>query len=133
MAVGLESRTPFLDHRVVEFAWSLPPRSKVRGNDSKWIVREILTKIFDRGLFERPKRGLVIPMECWLRTDLREWAEGILSASDISENGYLDANAITMMWRQHLTGERDRQASLWRILVLQTWLKTYRTGGLRQC
>ena len=133
MAVGLESRMPFLDHRVVEFAWSLPTRLKVSGGETKFILREILAKTFERGLFERPKRGFVIPMERWLRSDLREWADDILLGSGVSENDYLDANVVRMMWRQHLSGERDWQASLWRILVLQTWLDTYRTGAPRQC
>src|SRR6185369_8125384 len=78
MAIGLETRVPFLDHRVAALAWRLPLHKKIRGNESKWALRQVLYKHVPRELIERPKAGFGIPVGQWLRGPLKIWAEGLL-------------------------------------------------------
>jgi len=124
MANSLESRVPFLDHRIVEFAWKLPLELKLRNNQSKWILREVLKKHIPEKLFDRPKMGFGIPLGAWLRGPLREWAEGLLSPAKIGEFGYLEQEYVSGLWSDHLSGRRNFQHGLWNILMLQAWLES---------
>lgn len=122
MAVSLEARVPVLDHRVVEFAWRLPLHVKIRGGVSKWILRQVLYKYVPAGLIERPKMGFGVPIDRWLRAELRDWAESLLSVKSLSENGLFHADRIRERWREHLSGNRNWQYGLWDVLVIQDWL-----------
>lgn len=123
MAVGLESRVPLLDHEVVEFAWSLPLQLRVRGNESKWLLRQLLERHVPRKLFERPKMGFGIPLEDWLRGDLRDWAEAMLDERRLTSEGWFDPKPIRAAWREHLSGSRNWQHLLWVILMFEAWLE----------
>ena len=122
MSVGLESRAPMLDHRVVELAWRLPLDMLVHGGESKWILRRVLDRYVPRALVDRPKAGFRIPLASWLRTELRDWAEPLLDVQAIRSQGYLDPAPIRAMWEQHVSGQYDRQAYLWNVLMFQAWL-----------
>jgi asparagine synthase (glutamine-hydrolysing) len=122
MAVSLEARVPLLDHRVVEFAWNLPLRFKIREGISKWILRQVLYKYVPPALIERPKMGFGVPIDRWLRCDLRDWAENLLSVKSLSENGLFQADRIREKWREHLSGRRNWQYLLWDVLVFQDWI-----------
>jgi asparagine synthase (glutamine-hydrolysing) len=123
MAVSLETRAPYLDHRVVEFAWRLPLDMKLRGRTSKWIMRQLLARYVPTELFERPKRGFSIPVDEWLRGPLRDWAEELLKPSRLLEQGYFRPDVIRSAWDAHLSGRSNRQAQLWTVLMFQAWLE----------
>src|SRR5713101_2403072 len=121
MAVGLEARVPLLDHRVVEFAWRLPMSMKLRGHKGKWILRELLARRVPRHLVERPKSGFSIPLDRWLRGELRDWAESLLSERRLREDGFFQARPIREKWAEHLSGKRAWQHHLWGVLMFQAW------------
>lgn len=129
MACGLETRVPFLDHRVVEMAWRLPLHMKVRGNVGKWALRQVLYKHVPRELIERPKAGFAIPIGQWLRGALRGWAEELLAESRLQTEGYLHPAPIRQAWAEHLSGRRDHTAQLWAVLMFQAWLAEYKPAA----
>jgi asparagine synthase (glutamine-hydrolysing) len=122
MSVGLETRVPLLDHRIVEFAARLPLKFKIRDGQGKWILRQILYKHVPREMIERPKMGFSIPIDRWLRGPLRNWAEDLLDESRIRKEGYLNAAPIRQKWIEHLSGKRNWQHQLWNVLMFQAWL-----------
>ncbi len=121
MAVSLESRVPFLDHELYAFAWRLPMSMKIRGKTRKWILREVLARHVPRDLFERPKMGFGVPVGDWMRGDLREWAESLLSADALADAGLFDVANIREVWQAHLSGARNHQYLLWPVLMFQAW------------
>ena len=122
MGVSLETRAPFLDHRVVEFAWRIPTEYKVRDGQGKWILRRVLDRHVPRELIERPKMGFGVPIDHWLRKELRDWAGDLLSPTRLRAEGYLDADAIQLKWNEHQGGGRNWQYPLWVALMFQSWL-----------
>jgi asparagine synthase (glutamine-hydrolysing) len=122
MGVSLESRAPFLDHRVVEFALRVPPPYRIHDGQTKWLLRQVLYKYVPRTLIERPKKGFSVPMETWLRGPLRDWAEALLDPSQLREQGFFRVNAIRHLWQEHLSGARDWHRQLWNVLMFQAWL-----------
>lgn len=124
MAVSLEARVPLLDHRVVEFAWSLPGHLKIRHGTSKWILRQMLYRHVPRGLIERPKMGFAVPLGDWLRGPLRAWAEDLLDPVALTAGGLIDAGPVRALWGEHLAG-RDRQFLLWDVLMLEAWRRRW--------
>jgi asparagine synthase (glutamine-hydrolysing) len=125
MGVSLEARTPLLDHRVVEFAWSLPHEFKVQGRSGKRILRDVLAKYVPRELFERPKVGFGIPIGDWLRGSLREWAEELIDERRLQREGFFYPQPIRQKWSEHLSGRTDWSYLLWDVLMFQTWLAEY--------
>ena len=123
MGVSLETRIPFLDHRVVEFAWSLPLEMKVREGQGKWILRQVLYKYVPKELIERPKMGFGMPIGDWLRGPLREWAESHLDDSRLRSEGFFNPAPIRKKWNEHLSGKRNWQYLLWNVLMFQAWLE----------
>jgi asparagine synthase (glutamine-hydrolysing) len=122
MATSLETRVPFLDHRVAELAWRLPLHMKIRGNTGKWALRQVLYKHVPRELIERPKAGFAVPVGQWLRGPLRDWAEELLDERRLTEQGYLRPGPIRQRWAEHLSGRQDHTPSLWAVLMFQAWL-----------
>lgn len=126
MAASLEARSPFLDHRVVEFAWRLPTALKVRNGQGKWLLRQVLRRYLPEYLFERPKQGFNVPIGFWLRGPLRDWAQGLLDMRRIRDDGFIDSRSVQACWQEHLTGQRDRSRYLWSVLMVQSWLDANR-------
>ena len=122
MAVGLETRAPFLHHRVVELAWRLPMALRIRDGCGKWVLRRMLENHVPRALFDRPKTGFQIPVGHWLRGPLREWGEHLLDERRLSREGYLNARTVRAKWAEHISGKRNWQSQLWIVLMFQAWL-----------
>ena len=123
MSVSLETRIPFLNKGVFEFAWSLPQSMKVKNGESKWVLRQLLKHYIPGELFERPKMGFGIPIGQWLRGPLRDWAEGLLCENRLRAEGILEPNAIRKKWAQHVSGRQSHQYQIWNVLMFQAWLE----------
>jgi asparagine synthase (glutamine-hydrolysing) len=123
MGVSMETRVPMLDHRVVEFAWSLSLDYKVRNGVGKWPLRELLYRYVPRNLIERPKMGFSIPLHEWLRGPLRDWAEDLLDESRLKREGFFYPTPIRQKWAEHISGQRNWAHQLWTVLMFQAWLE----------
>lgn len=126
MAVSLETRVPFLDHRVAALAARVPIGLKIKGGRGKHILRELLYREVPRGPFERPKAGFAIPVGSWLRGELKPWAEELLDPARMAEEGWFDPAIVQRRWRDHAEGRTDSTAALWAILMFQAWLREQR-------
>jgi asparagine synthase (glutamine-hydrolysing) len=132
MAVSLETRVPFLDHRVVEFAWRMPFNLKIRDGQSKWALRQVLYRHVPREMMERPKQGFGVPIGGWLRGPLREWAEELLDEARLRREGFFDPAPIRALWDAHRAGRVTEPHLLWDVLMFQAWLdaRESTTSGL---
>lgn len=127
MAVSLETRVPMLDHRVMEFAWTLPFHMRVRNGEGKWLMKQLLSRHVPRSLTDRPKTGFGIPIDVWLRGPLRDWAESLLDETRLRREGFLHAAPIREKWREHLNGSRNWAYYLWDVLMFQAWWEAQST------
>jgi asparagine synthase (glutamine-hydrolysing) len=121
MAVGLEARVPLLDHRLVEFSATLPMSVLRRNGQSKWPLRRVLDRHVPNAITERPKMGFGVPIDGWLRGGLRDWAEHLLDARRLAQEGYFQPGPIRAAWQDHLEGHRNMQYQLWSVLMFQAW------------
>lgn len=125
MSASLETRAPLLDHRVIEFAARLPLGTKIKGKQRKAILRNLLYRHVPQELIERPKQGFTIPLDDWLRTSLRDWAEDLLSESRLKSDGFLNPKKIRRAWKAHVKGHRQNAHWLWPVLTFQSWLREH--------
>lgn len=121
MANSLETRIPFLDQRIVELAWRIPHSLKYSNGVGKLILREILNQYVPTALTDRPKMGFGIPLDNWLRTELREWCTDLLSPDSLNSHGFFDTKVIQKILREHMSCQRNHQYLLWDILMFQSW------------
>ncbi|MBT5860815.1 MAG: asparagine synthase (glutamine-hydrolyzing) [Alphaproteobacteria bacterium] len=128
MAVALEVRVPLIDHRVAAFASTLPKHMLFGEGGGKAILRQILYRHVPQALVDRPKWGFSVPLQHWLRGPLRDWAEDLLNASEMTSAGYLDPAPISACWAEHLSGRFNHQAKLWPVLMFQSWLQANSPG-----
>jgi asparagine synthase (glutamine-hydrolysing) len=122
MAVALETRVPFLDHRVAEVAARIPLSMKIREGRGKCILRKLLDRYVPRELVERPKTGFAVPVGEWIKGPLRDWAQELLDERKMRIEGWFDADVVNARWQDHLSGRRDSTAALWAVLMFQAWL-----------
>lgn len=130
MANSLETRAPFLDHRVISEAWSMPFDFKARDGVGKWPLRQILYKYVPQELIDRPKMGFGIPIGEWMRGPLREWAEAQINPERLRREQIFNPEAIAEIWAEHLSGERNWQHVLWNVFMFQSWQEATHPDGL---
>lgn len=123
MAVGLETRVPFLDHRVAALAARIPLSMKIDGQRGKHILRQLLYRQLSPSLFDRPKAGFAVPIGEWLKGPLRPWAEDLLDPKAMAADGWFDPAIVHRRWQDHLAGRRDSTPAIWAILMFQSWLR----------
>ena len=126
MSVSLETRAPYLDKNLIEFAASLPMDYKIRNGESKWILRQLLNNYLPSDLFDRPKMGFGVPIDSWLRGPLKPWAESLINESKIKSDGYINYNVVKQKFDEHLSGKRNWQYMLWNVLIFQSWINQER-------
>ena len=125
MAVSLEVRVPLLDPDVFSFAWGLHPDDRVKNGIGKWPLRQLLNRYVPAEIVERPKMGFGVPINKWLRTELRDWASELLDGQLLQQQGYFHAEPIVRMWDEHVSETADRSTELWPILMFQAWLQEW--------
>jgi asparagine synthase (glutamine-hydrolysing) len=125
MAVSLETRSPFLDHKLAEYVWGLPDKFRVRNGESKWLLRQVLYKHVPREYVERPKQGFGVPLEDWFRGELRNMLHDYLSDSRISRQGLFNSKKISRLLKEHDSGKKNWHYQLWDILVFQMWYEKW--------
>ena len=133
MSVSLESRIPLLDHRVVEFAWRIPLRMKVKQGQGKWLLRQLLHKYVPRAITERPKMGFGVPIDRWLRGELRDWAESLLDEHRIRQEGFFNPEPIREAWADFQSGRQGLETRLWNVLMFQAWNEYWTKAPSNMC
>jgi asparagine synthase (glutamine-hydrolysing) len=126
MAASLETRVPLLDHRLIEFAWTLPTHMKLRHGQGKWMLRQVLNRFVPAPLMERPKMGFAIPLEEWLRGPLRGWAGDMLDPARIDRQGFLDGNAAAFEWSRLCADRGGHQHRVWALLMFMAWVDEWK-------
>ncbi len=129
MAASVESRPPFLDHHLVELAFSLPSNLKIRNGVTKWIIKEIARKHLPAHIVDRKKAGFRVPLDQWFRSGLREISHDLLDSSDSFVSGCLDRSMVQELMRSHESGRRDESMRIWTLLGLEIWYKTFFEEG----
>ena len=124
MAVSLEVRAPFLDHRIVEYAWRLPMTQRLAPDRGKAILRSIGDRYLPPAVMNARKRGFCLPVESWVKGPLRSWGEDLLSEQRLASQGILDVAAVRDLWRGFLAGKPRHDNPVWNILMFQAWLDT---------
>lgn len=124
MGSSLEARSPLLDHRIIEFAWSLPMSYRIQNDDGKRLLKKLLYRYMPRKLVDRPKMGFSIPVEAWLRGPLKEWAESLIDKERLKKEGFFDPELVHKKWQEHQSGKKDWKYSLWNVLMFQAWYES---------
>lgn len=122
MAYSLEARAPLLDHRVIEFANSLPTEYKFQGNEQKRILKDILYKHVPKEIFDRPKAGFTMPFQEWFRNDLKDLVKEELNEKSLNEIPGVNSGRFLKMIDEHMDGTWNRYPQIWKLLVLKQWL-----------
>jgi asparagine synthase (glutamine-hydrolysing) len=125
MANSLEVRSPLLDHKLIEFAASIPSSLKLNGKTSKYIFKKTLENRLPENILYRGKQGFSIPVATWLRNELREYAEDILFSDKAKQRNYFDYDYVKKIWNHHLKGLRDHSDQLWTLLMLELWHRSF--------
>lgn len=127
MAHGLEVRSPMLDHRFIEFAWTVPPRQRMRGPTGKLPLRRALRRHVGDWAARRPKAGFDVPLDAWFRRSLREQFEDEVLAANARIAQWTDVDTIRDLWQRHLTGRQNNGPTLWKLVMFERWASRFLT------
>ena len=127
MAVSLESRVPMLDKDVVEFAWSIPMEYKNNGKEGKLVLKDVLYRYVPKEMMDRPKKGFSIPIDLWLKNELKDWAEALIDRKTLIQQGILDPDVVWFIWDDFIKNGNWR-IQIWYILMFQSWMLTEAKG-----
>jgi asparagine synthase (glutamine-hydrolysing) len=131
MAVSLESREPLLDHKLLEFAATVPSSLKLKNGQGKYLLRRLLERRVPKGIVDRPKHGFEAPIGEWLRGPLAPMVDGLLTDGRLRDRGIFDEQGVAAVWRQHRTGARDHRHRLWSLVMLELWFREFVDGRVR--
>ena len=131
MSVSLEARVPLLDHPLVEFAAGLPGRLKFRDGTGKWLFRQAIADLVPSAVLSRQKQGFAVPLHEWFRRELR-YRLDYLVRDDSPLFEFIDVRSVRRMVKEHVRARRDHSHMLWRLLALDLWMGTLRSGELRR-
>ena len=129
MAEGLEARSPLLDHKLLEFAASLPHDFKVRGKETKWLMKEATAPWLDRDIRYRSKMGFGVPIDSWFRGPLSEYLGDTLLSQASLGRGYFKPDAIRSLVDGHVSGRSDHRYRLYALLTLEQWHRMFMDDG----
>ena len=128
MAVSLEVRAPFLDHRVAEYAASLPAEYKLKGKTTKYILKRAVKDMLPKSIIKRPKKGFGIPVAEWLKGSLNPLLREVLSKERLKKQNLFDANFVSSLIRDHENGVSNNYKQLWTLLVFELWYENFITS-----
>ena len=128
MALGLEARLPMLDHRLVELAFRIPGRDKIRGLSTKRVLRAAVDPFVPPYVLRRRKHGFSVPLDGWLRRELRELASDVLTDERTSQRGLFDPVVVRRLLNEHAAGRHARHTELWLLLIFEMWSRAYVDG-----
>ncbi|MCL4674076.1 MAG: asparagine synthetase B, partial [Sphingomonadaceae bacterium] len=128
MDVSLEAREPLLDHRLIEFAASLPHRERVRGAQGKWLLKHTMKRYLPQDILFRPKQGFVTPIAQWFRGPLAGTARSIVSSGGLARTGWFDQAVLAQLAEHHISGQRDNSRVLWQLLMLDRAMRNLGVG-----
>jgi asparagine synthase (glutamine-hydrolysing) len=124
MAHALETRSPFLDRAVMEFAAALPDRFKLRGRTTKWLLRAAFRDVLPREILTRGKMGFGVPLATWFRAELREALRSLLLEPGARLGRYVDRAHVGRLVDAHLSGRANVEHQLWLLLTFEVWLRS---------
>jgi asparagine synthase (glutamine-hydrolysing) len=125
MAHGLEARSPFLDHELVEFMAAFPSHLKIRGKDLKYILRQLASDYLPDAIVNRPKQGFMFPVAYWFRNELYSYIKELLLNSHFVKNGLFQRKTVLKMIEEHRHNQVDHHVRLWMLLNLELWHQIY--------
>ena len=125
MANSLETRVPFLDHRMVEFAASVPSNLRLKGMTSKYLLKRAMAHKLPSEIVHRRKEGFSIPMKNWLKEDLRPMMEDYLSESRLRKGGFFNPQYIQSLMSEHIKGNANHAHQLWSLMMFEIWKEKY--------
>jgi asparagine synthase (glutamine-hydrolysing) len=131
MAVSLESREPLLDHKLLEFAATVPTALKLKNGHGKHLLRKLLERRVPKSIVDRPKHGFEAPIGEWLRGPLAPMVDALLLDGRLRDRGVFDDRAVAAIWREHRDGRRDHRHRLWSLVMLELWFRQFVDGGAR--
>lgn len=126
MYSSLETRVPFLDKNLVENTFKIRPENFIKKNQGKWILRQILNKFVPENLFDRPKKGFGIPIGNWIKNEMNDWANDLLSKNSINHHGFLNYETVKQLLNDHTNGKSNYEYKLWNLLMFQMWYEEYK-------